>query len=139
PSSSAHLVRGPRRRAGGDRPLLDEPDCRLVTLVGPGAVGKTRLALEVAARRVEHYSHGVHFVPLASVASPDFLAPAVAESMQFSVDGAHSGFSAQDQLLDYLGERSTLLVLDNFEHLVESSGLLSEVIERAPHVELLTT
>jgi len=68
-----------------------------------------------------------------------FLAPAVAESIQFSVDGAHSGFSAQDQLLDYLGERSTLLVLDNFEHLVEGSGLLSEVIERAPHVELLTT
>src|SRR5438874_3473881 len=119
--------------------LFDDPGCRLLTLVGPGGVGKTRLALEAAARRVDRYPHGVHFVPLASVASPDFLAPALAESIQFAVDGAHSGFSAQDQLLDYLGERSALPVLDNLEHLVEGSGFLSEVIERAPHVALLTT
>src|SRR6266567_2004863 len=119
--------------------LLEDPACRLLTLVGPGGAGKTRLALEAAARRVDRYPHGVHFVPLAAVSSPDFLVPALAESIQFAVDGAHSGFSAQEQLLDYLSERSTLLVLDNFEHLVEGSGLLGEVIERAPHVELLTT
>src|SRR5437764_1647540 len=119
--------------------LLDDPGCRLLTLVGPGGVGKTRLALEAAARRVDRYPHGVHFVPLVSVASPEFLAPAVAESIQFAVDGAHSGFSAQDQLLDYLSERSTLLVLDNYEHLVDGTDLLGEIIERAPQVELLTT
>ena len=119
--------------------LLDDPGCRLLTLVGPGGVGKTRLALEAAARRIDHYPHGVHFVSLASVASPELLAPAIAEAIQFAVDGAHSGFSAQNQLLDYLGERSTLLVLDNFEHLVEGSGLLNEVIERAANVELLIT
>ena len=119
--------------------LLEDPGCRLLTLVGPGGAGKTRLALEAAARRVDRYAHGVHFVPLASVASPEFLAPALAEAIQFAVDGAHSGFSAQDQLLDYLSERSTLLVLDNFEHLVEGSAFLGEVIERAADVELLTT
>jgi predicted ATPase/class 3 adenylate cyclase len=119
--------------------LLSDPGCRLLTLLGPGGVGKTRLALEAAGRRLERYQHGVHFVPLASVASPDFLAPAMAESLQFPVDGAHSGFSAQDQLLDFLSERSTLLVLDNFEHLVEGSELLSLVIERAPQVEMMAT
>ena len=119
--------------------LLEDPNCRLLTLVGPGGAGKTRLALEAAARRIERYPHGVHFVPLVSVVSPEFLAPAVASSIQFTVDGAHSGFSAQQQLLDYLVERSTLLVLDNFEHLVDGADLLGAIIERAPNVELLTT
>jgi predicted ATPase/class 3 adenylate cyclase len=118
---------------------LEDPECRLLTLVGPGGAGKTRLALEAAARRLESYAHGVHFVPLASVPEPDFLASAVADALQFPIDAAHSGLSAQDQLLDYLSERSTLLVLDNFEHLVEGAGLVNRVIERAPQVEILTT
>lgn len=119
--------------------LLGDSDCRLLTLVGPGGAGKTRLALEAAARRIGRYPHGVHFVPLVSVASSEFLASAVAESIQFVVDGAHSGFSPQEQLLGYLSERSTLLVLDNFEHLVDGTDLLGDIIERAPKVELLTT
>jgi predicted ATPase/class 3 adenylate cyclase len=119
--------------------LLEDPECRILTLVGPGGAGKTRLALEAAGRRIERYPHGVHFVPLVALASAELLASAIAESLQFVMDGAHSAFSAQEQLLDYLTERSTLLVLDNFEHLVDGAGLLGAIIERAPNVELLTT
>jgi predicted ATPase/class 3 adenylate cyclase len=119
--------------------MLDESDCRLLTLVGPGGVGKTRLALEAAARRIDRYQHGVHFVPLVGVPAPDLLAAAVAESLQFQVDSAHSAVPAGDQLVDYLRERATLLVLDNFEHLLDARDLLTELIEQAPRIELLTT
>jgi len=119
--------------------LLDDPTCRLLTLVGPGGAGKTRLALEAASRRLDRYQHGVHFVPLVSVASPDLLPAAVAAALQFKIDMEFSGFAARQQLVDFLRGRTTLLVLDNIEHLVEGSQLLAEVIEEAPGVTILAT
>jgi predicted ATPase/DNA-binding SARP family transcriptional activator len=100
---------------------LGDPDCRLLTLVGPGGIGKTHLALEAASAQVDGFEHGVFFVPLAPLQSADAIVPTVARALDFAFyTGAASGVEVEprQQLLDYLRHKSMLLVLDNYEHLL---------------------
>jgi len=118
--------------------IIDDPSCRLLTLVGPGGVGKTRLALQVGAERIDRFRHGVYYVPLASLtlASTQFLVFTIADSIRFSF------YSREDpklQLLSYLREKEMLLILDNFEHLVEEAAFLAEILKKAAMVKLLVT
>jgi predicted ATPase/class 3 adenylate cyclase len=112
---------------------------RLVTLAGPGGAGKTRLSMQVAADLVEDYKHGVWLVELAPVASTEYLVPSVASALHFSIDTYASNLDPKSQLLDFLGGRSMLVVMDNFEHLVEGADLLTEMLEHAPDLKLLVT
>ena len=98
---------------------LNIPGCRLLTLVGPGGIGKTRLAMQVAANCVEQFDDGVYFVPLQPLDSPEFIVSAIADAVSFQF---HAGGDPQQQLCQYLREKSLLLVLDNFEHLLEGAG-----------------
>ncbi len=119
---------------------LVDPECRLLTLVGPGGIGKTRLALAAATRLLSdgQFPGGVHFVPLAALDAPEFLAAAIAEPFDLDL---HSGEATEEQLLRFLARlpQPALLALDNFEQLVEGAGLLADMVARAPALTVLVT
>jgi len=116
--------------------LLADRRCRLLVLVGPGGIGKTRLAIEAAATLLGDFADGVYFVPLQSVAAPEFIVPAVAQAIGFSFYG---GDDPREQLFEHLRDRRMLLVIDNMEHLLPGADLLAELLARAPEVKLLVT
>jgi predicted ATPase/DNA-binding CsgD family transcriptional regulator len=114
--------------------LLSDPACRLLTLVGPGGIGKTRLALE-AARQLT-FPNGVHLILLQPLSSSDFIIPAIAEAMNIQLQ---SNTDPKQQLMDYFHEKSPLVILDNFEHLMDGVEIVSDVLAHAPGVKMLTT
>jgi DNA-binding SARP family transcriptional activator/class 3 adenylate cyclase/predicted ATPase len=129
------------------RLLQTDQDCRLITLLGPGGIGKTRLALETAKLVVEAFRDGTAFVSLASVHEASFIVTAIAAAIEFNFQREAD---PKKQLLFHLSQKSYLLILDNFEQLLYPSGpsqntvheggeLLSEILRIAPHVKLLVT
>jgi predicted ATPase/DNA-binding SARP family transcriptional activator/Tfp pilus assembly protein PilF len=116
--------------------LLSDPDMRLVTVLGPGGIGKTRLALEAAARHIARHTHGVWFASLAAVESVDAIVHTVAQTLGFSF---YAGNTPRQQLLEYLRGKRMLLVLDNWEHLLEGVDLLADLLSTAPGIHVLAT
>ncbi len=115
------------------RLLLEQ---KLVTILGHGGLGKSRLALQVAAEIADSYRDGVYWIPLASLHSPDFLASTIAESIHAPQGGSQD---PQTKLVNYLQRKELLLVLDNFEHLREGAAALGEILDRASGVRMLVT
>lgn len=120
--------------------LLRDSLCRLLTLVGPGGVGKTRLAIETASQVQGIFADGVYFVPLAPVNTTRFIVPVVADAIGFAFQSASSA-DPKTQLFNYLKEKQVLLLTDNLEHLLTEPGieLLAELLANAPQVKLLAT
>ena len=116
--------------------LLDQPDIRLITVLAPGGMGKTRLGLAAAERQLRHFNDGVFFVPLAPLNSPANIETSIADALGLNLS---SGDPPLQQLLEYLRPRHTLLLLDNFEHLLEGAPLITAILQAAPQVKVLAT
>jgi diguanylate cyclase (GGDEF)-like protein len=109
---------------------------RMVTLIGPGGVGKTRLAIQAASELLEQFPDGVWFVPLAGVTSADFIVSTVAGVLRLAFQRQED---PTQQLLNFLRGKIILLVMDNFEHLIEGAPLVSEMLLASTGVKVLAT
>ena len=109
---------------------------RLLTLTGPGGTGKTRLALQLAAEDSDSFTDGVYFVGLDAIRDGSLVAPAIGTTLGLSVGG---GTSPLDAVIDHLRNRRVLLVLDNFEQVVDAANDVARLVREAPDVKVIVT
>jgi len=116
--------------------LTGQPERRLVTILGPGGIGKTRLSLEVANNVKNVFADGVYFIPLAPLKTAEHFNTTVAEALGFRF---YQVEQPKQQLLDYLRDKQCLLIMDNFEHLLDNAWQLTELLLAAPQVKILVS
>ncbi|MDQ5823177.1 MAG: tetratricopeptide repeat protein [Chloroflexota bacterium] len=135
PASPTPLI-GRKADVGKARARLLADGVRLLTLVGPPGIGKTRLALEVAGELLDEFGDGVFFVPLAPVSAPPLVASTIAQVLGLKETGDEL---AEARLIQHLQHAKTLLVLDNFEQVVRAANLVGDLLARCPDLKVLVT
>jgi predicted ATPase/DNA-binding SARP family transcriptional activator len=119
--------------------MLGRPECRLVTLYGSGGIGKTRLALQAAQAQSKAFKDGAYFISLATLSDPGQVPAGLADELGIPRYEQIPQAELHRQVIDYLRQRQVLLVMDNFEHLLQAAVLLEEVLAEAPGVKIIAT
>lgn len=117
--------------------LIDSPDCRIISLVGPGGIGKTHLAIQFATQVKEKFTDGIFFVPLSPVQDPALIPITLADTLKFNFYGTRNH---NEQLGDYLHRMNVLLVFDGFEHLrSEGANFLAFLLSKTHYLKIIIT
>jgi len=116
--------------------LLLLPETRLLTLLGTGGIGKTRMATEVATKVRTHFRNGVCFVALDTLRDPSLVLPAIVEALDIAGEAA---LPPMQQLKIFLKKKYILLFIDNFEYIVSAAPLLEELLQDCPNIKMLVT
>lgn len=114
--------------------LLEQEDSQLLTLIGLGGIGKTRLSLAVASEHAKTLKHGGVFVALASTTSADFIGNAILAALQLEPNAKQE---PKAQVIDFLKDKNMLLVLDNFEHIMQANSFVQDLLNEAPELKIL--
>ena len=127
---------GRERESEQVKELLLRPEVRLVTLIGPGGTGKTRLGLQVAADLIDEFEHGAFYVALDPITDPDLVASTIASTLGVQESGSQPII---ESLKNYLEAKQLLLLLDNFEQVVSAAPVVSELLGVCPKINVLAT
>jgi len=130
---------GREREIAAAKELLLREDVRLVTVTGPGGIGKTRLAVEVANGLVERFPGGIHFVPLSPLSDPDLIVSVIVKTLGIREAGGQSPLETLKKNLQDSSRAPMLFLLDNFEHLIQAAPIVAELLAIGPSLRILVT